>query len=470
MKRYQKLAEWLSQQIEQGVLTLGQRLPSIRALSRQHQVSIATVQRALEVLESRDLVEARPRSGYYVRQSATEPVELELPLMPLIPKSVQVHARASEIFHQCDQPTVINLGTSYPAADYFPNATLAKMGRDLLRRRIHDITAVHFSAGLPALRRALAQQLNQRGCLLREQDLIVTNGCLEALSICLRAVARPGDTIAVESPGFVGLLQLIESMGYQALEIPCHPQTGISLEALQLALEQWPIKAVAIVPTFSNPSGSCMPIENRQRLVRLLAEHQVPLIEDDLLGELSFDGRLYPPCKAFDEKGLVLYCSSASKTIASGFRTGWIAPGAYYHEVEYFKTFSNISAPNFQQMVLAEFLKSGQYARHIRRLQLRLGQNMSRMLALVKRYFPTGTRVSHPRGGCVLWVALPEGIETEQLFSRAIERGVAFIPGDLMSASGKFKNYLRLNCAVGEDVDLEGALRALSSLFSKANG
>jgi DNA-binding transcriptional MocR family regulator len=464
MKLYQQLADLLSGLINQRVYLPGDKIPSIRRLSRQHKVSVATVQRALEELELRGIIDAKARSGFYVRMPIAETDDFSTLVIPSPPKPVKIHELASGIFHQCEGESIDNLGTSYPAPIFYPSKKLQSIAAKLLRNQINSILEVHFSAGNQLLRNTLAKRLNLLDCRLSSEDLIITNGCLEALSICLRAVARPGDTIAVESPGFVGLLQLIESLGFKALEIPCHPVSGISIEALQLAVEQWDIKAVAIVPTFSNPSGSNMPQSNRQQLVELLAENEIPLIEDDLFGDLAFDGIPIKPCKAYDRKGLVLYCSSASKTIASGLRVGWIAPGKFFKEVSYFKTFTNISAPNFGQMVVAEFLSSGQYDRHLRQMTKLLAQNVFKFQRLIEASFPKGTQTSRPQGGCILWVALPKTLDGYQFYTQALQLGIGIIPGQLSSASRKFDRFVRINCACDETIDTEQQLQRLGKL------
>ncbi|MGX5172617.1 aminotransferase-like domain-containing protein [Aliikangiella sp. IMCC44653] len=465
MKLYQALADELRNLIDEGIYRPSEKLPSLRQLSAAHGISIATAQRALEELEIRGLIEVRPKSGFYVKMPASQPQPALIPSLPLLPKSIRIHEFASQIFQQCEAQGKINLGVTYPAAHYFPEKRLQKIAAKVVKQNIPEVVEVHFSAGLAQLKKVLAKRLNEVGCRLKPSDFLVTNGCLEGLSICLRAVAKPGDSIAVESPGFVGLFQLIESLGYKAVEIPCHPQQGLSIEALELALEQWPIKAVAVVPSFSNPTGSLMPEANRKQLVELLAEHNIPLIEDDLFGDLAFDGLRPKPCKAFDKKGLVLYCSSASKTIASGLRVGWIVPGAFQKEVAYFKTFTNISAPNLTQLIVAEFLQSGQYERHIRLFTARLAQQMFRFQKAIERFFPDGTQTSQPKGGCILWVELPKKYDGLKLFEQAIKLGIAIAPGQLSSASSKYNHCIRLNCACDPHVDIEQTVKIIAALL-----
>ncbi|SGY92920.1 Transcriptional regulator, GntR family [Moritella viscosa] len=467
---YQQISDDLCELIHQGVYLPGEKLPSLRALSVKRKVSIATIQRAVEELEIIGLIEARPKSGYYVCFKTRTEVAIEQPIISMKPKSVKIHELASQIFHQCGAPDVINMGTSYPSSDFMPTPALQKIANQVIKHHMSDIVEVQFSAGHAVLRDVLAKRMNESGCQVTSNDIIVTNGCLEALSVCLRAVAKPGATIALESPGFVGSLQLIESLGYKALEIPCHSVTGMSLEALELALEQWKISAVLVVPSYSNPLGSCMPEANRKKLVALLSTHDIPLIEDDLLGDLSFDGSRLKPCKAFDKKGMVLYCSSVSKTIASGLRVGWIAPGAYYKEVSYFKTFTNISAPQFSQIVVAQFYNSGKYERHLRQLTAKIAKQVYLIQSYIRQYFPEGTLVSSPQGGCILWVVLPKGIDGHHLYLKAIKMGIGVIPGQLSSATNKFDHCIRINCACDPKVDIQRSIKTLADISHEILG
>ncbi len=460
---YEQVADYLLELIRQGVYRPGEKLPSIRQLARQRQVSVPTIQRAYNLLEDRRLIEARAKSGFYVQVPVAQELQVLAPAITgaVAPKSVSVHDLAISVFHRCDAVGVADLGTAYPSTEYLPVKQLQRISLGVIRGRMAEVVEAHFSPGSEQLRHALAQRLVEAGCQLSAADLLVTNGCQEALAICLRAVAAPGDTIAIESPGFVGLLQLIESMGFKAMEIPCLPKEGISLEALQLALEQWDIRAVAVVSSFSNPLGCSLPEANRARLVEMLAARRVPLIEDDLFGDLAFDGVRAKPCKAWDQNGLVLYCSSASKSVASGLRVGWIAPGAYYNEVDYIKSFTNVSAPMLAQLVIAEFLSSGRYDRHLRQLRTRLAQQVYRFQQWIAEFFPAGTRCSHPRGGYVLWVGLPPGIDAFELHQRAIDKGIGIVPGQLCSATQKYSDYIRINCASDPRRDLRGAIRTL---------
>ena len=460
MTLYEQLVQKISQQIEEGIFKSGDKLPSIRRLSRLNGVSVATVQKAYAVLEDQRIIEPRPKSGFFVK--AREVAPLKRPIQALgLPNEVAIHDLAIQTFHACENAGIVNFGTAYPSIEFLPLKQLQRIMRKLIQLEMKDLLTAHFSGGHQFQKRQVSRRLAETGCHIAEDEVIVTNGCQEALILCLRAVASPGDTIAIESPAFVGLLQAIESLGLKALEIPADSNDGISLEAMALALEQWQIAAVALVPAFNNPSGSNMSQANKKKLVELLAETSVPLIEDDLFGDLSHSATRNAPAKAYDKNGLVLYCSSISKSVAPGFRVGWVCPGKYFNKIEYLKSFTNVSASSMAQAAAAEFLSTGAYDRHIRQLCNIYMQHIDWFQKKIALHFPAGTILSQPKGGYILWVELPKGCNTTAMFDSAIQQGIAFLPGQLFSSKGKYLNCLRINCSVSIDQKTEQAIQQL---------
>lgn len=464
LTRYRQIAETLSEQIRNKTYLAGDTLPPIRAASQQFSASISTIQQAYRELEDLGLVEARPQSGYYVRPDSNPVSEPDMMETSSSPIEVTINKTMLKVLEQCQRPGLINLGTAVLHPDFLPLQQLQRIISKLARFHIREITSAEFSAGHEGLRRQIAKRLVSAGCELSPKDIIVTGGCQDAFSLCLNAVAKAGDTIAIESPTFAGLLQTIESLGMKALEIPTHPQYGISLEALALAIDQWPVKACALVPAFNNPLGSSMPAENKEALVSLLAKHQVPLIEDDLFGDLNFNGNRSPAAKAFDKEGMVLYCSSVSKSLGSGLRVGWACPGRYFEQVKYLRAFRNISGPSLEQMVVAEFMGSGGYERHIRNLRNTFSRQIQLISACIAEYFPEGTTITRPTGGYVLWVGLPGDADTWQLYKHALDRNITFFPGELFSATGKYKSFLRINTAIPWNRETEQAIALLGQL------
>jgi len=304
------------------------------------------------------------------------------------------------------------------------------------------------------------------GCQFSPNDIVITSGASEAVDLCLHAVCKPGDIVAVESPMYFGTLQSLEVHGLQALEIPAHQRDGISLDALRFALEHNPIKAVLVISNFNNPLGSCIPDGKKKELVGLLTKHDIPLIENDVSGEIYFGDKRPMVPKSFDTKGLVMLCSSFSKDISGGLRVGWVAPGRYRSELEWLKFTANAATATLPQMVVAEFLSTGGYDHHLRQIRRECARNVNLFSQAVTRYFPPETRVSRPTGGFVLWLQLPEKVDSLELYKLALESNITIAPGYLFSATDRFSNYIRLN-AVAWSYPIERAVEKLGELVAQ---
>ncbi len=291
---------------------------------------------------------------------------------------------------------------------------------------------------------------------------------MEALNLCLRAVANAGDIIAIESPAFYGTLQIIESLGMRALEISTDPRDGVILGALDSAIRRQKVRACLFVTNFSNPLGSCMPDARKKELVELLARREIPLIEDDIYGDLYFSGVRPRTAKAYDKKGLVLLCSSFSKTLAPGYRVGWTSPGRFRPQVESLKFTSSMATATPPQMAIADFLQSGGYDRYLRKIRRILMTQVQQMSNAVGRYFPTGTKVTRPQGGYVLWIELPRSADALELHRRALEQKISIAPGPIFSAKQKYKNFIRLSCGLPWSERIDRAVQTLADLARKS--
>jgi DNA-binding transcriptional MocR family regulator len=317
--------------------------------------------------------------------------------------------------------------------------------------------------GMKRLRVQIARRMLNSGCSLSADDIVITSGCVEAITLALMAACRPGDTVALGSPIYYTFLKSVEWLGLKVLEIPSTPAEGINLDVLSYAMKQTPIHACITITNFNNPLGTLMPDDRKRELVALLAKHDIPLIEDDVYGDLAF-GPAHPTCtKAYDEKDLVLYCSSFSKTLAPGYRVGWIAPGRYRQRVEQLKALFNIATASPTQLAVAEFLTNGGYDHHLRAVRRAYSRQVSRMRDAVIRFFPHGTRVSRPEGGFILWVELPENSDSFRLYEEALSRGISIAPGLLFTMADKYANCFRLNAAFWSD-RVERALETLGGM------
>ena len=447
MALYDTLAAEIEKSIRDGVLRTGDKLPSVRDACSSRGVSPSTVFQAYYLLEARGLIRARPRSGYYVSARA-EPLPPEPGASCPDGESTElaISERIFDILGSVRNRDVAPLGSAFPSPLLFPLPRLAQAMAAHLKRQDPLDTVEDLSPGNPALRRQIALRYLIAGINIPASDIVVTNGALEALNLCLQAVTRPGDTVIVEAPTFYGALQALERQGLKALEVPTHPRTGMDLDALESAIARHRPAACWLMTQFQNPLGSLMPDERKRQLVELLTRHDIPLIEDDVYGELYFGATRPVPAKAYDTQGLVLHCSSFSKCLAPGYRIGWASAGRYTQRVQRLKLSSTLSASGPAQGAIAEFLEQGGYDRHLRRLRDTLQTLQARMATAVAHAFPAGTRMTRPQGGFFLWLELPQGIDALALHRQALARGISVAPGPIFSASGQFASALRLNC------------------------
>ena len=445
---YQELADRLAELIRQGTYPPGDRLPSVRQASQQQGLSISTVLQAYSLLESQGLIEARPQSGYYVRMPAVERLpEPEISSPGRDPTHVSLHELVMMLLTDTMNPNLIQLGAALPNSAYLPIKKINRILANIIRENDPNTHQYQFPPGLDALRTQIAQRAVNSGCSLSPNDILITSGGIEAIDLCLHAVCQPGDIVATESPIYFGNLQLLEVHGLRALEIPTHPREGISLEALEFAIEHNPIRAVLVISNFNNPLGSKIPDEKKKELVELLTRHDIPLIENDVSGEIYFDNKRPLVCKAFDTRGLVMLLSAFSKDIGPGLRIGWVAPGRYWSEVEWLKSTVSVASPSLPQLLVAQFLESGGYDQHLRRIRREYARNVELLSDAVMRHFPEGIRLTRPSGGFVLWVGLPERVDSLELYKMAKEGGITLAPGYVFSASRQFPNFIRLNAA-----------------------
>lgn len=466
IKRYEEIAELLAADIRSGLLAPGARLPSIRKVIAQYGVSPATAFQAYYRLEERGLVRARERSGYYVASTglaqAPEPLASS---KPLISPSVAISELVFSVLGAAQDRDILPLGSAFPSPLLFPLPRLAKSLASTARFINPWDTVASLPPGNKALRQQIALRYLGMGMPQPPENIIVTNGALEALNLCLAAVARPGDLIAIESPGFYAASQALERLNMKAIEIPVHARNGIDLDALAKALQQHPVKACWFMTSFQNPMGTSMDESSKKALVELLAKHDTPLIEDDVYGELYFGSRYPLSAKAFDRKGLVMHCSSFSKTLAPGYRIGWVSPGRFGKEIERLKLMTTLSASVPAQVAIADYLHSGGYDRHLRKLRHALESQLGSMNDALGRYFPAEVSISRPHGGYFLWVEFPEGFDTLTLHRQAAAAGISLAPGPIFSPSRQYRNCLRLNYGSPWSPAHEQGMAILSSLI-----
>jgi len=467
---YLQLADRLAGRIEDGTYGAGDRIPSVRKLRDQFGVSLTTVLEACRVLEDRGLVQARAQSGHYVRPRRpplrSEPDASEPP-----GEARRVDASlAVKLNLGIGNPQEPTLGAAVQGPELMPVAALNRLLGHVLRHQPAACHSYDAPPGSPVLRRSIAQRGGDAGYAVAADDIVITSGAKEAVYLSIKAVTKAGDTVAIESPAYYALLEVLASLELRALEISSHPRHGINLDHLAGVLASRPIAAVALVSNFSNPTGSCMTDAAKRRLVGLLERHEVPLVEDDVYGELVYDGPRPRAIKAFDRRGLVLYCSSYSKTLSPGLRVGWAVPGRYQNEVELLKLVVNQATAVAPQLALAAFLDSGGCDRHIRRVRRMYRDQMASMIDAVERYFPDSTRLTRPEGGHVLWVQLADEVDAMDLYDAAERVGIRIAPGPMFSPSDGYRNFIRLNTGFPWSETTERQMATLGRLVADRSG
>lgn len=469
--KYDQVSRYIMQLIDDGTLKPGDRVPSLRKLSSNLKVSISTINQAYLALEDKGVLTARPQSGFYINSELNKTIQTPKPIITAScqPRKVRFGQLFEEIFSISNNPRIAPFAAARPSMELMPEKALLRETRSILSRHPAACMDYCFPPGHEKLRHQISLRYSEQGLSVSADEIIITSGATEALSLSLQAVARRGDVIAVESPTYFSVLRLIEKLGMLALEIDSDPDTGINLDSLQFALDTMDITAMLIVPNFNNPAGSLMPEKNKQLLVEILSENNIPLIEDDVYGDLYFGDNRPGIAKYYDKQQQVLSCSSFSKTLAPGFRMGWVAGGRYHDNLLEWKQATSSASPSLQQLAIAEFLRSGQYDRHLARLRKAFHEQVEKARFMIARLFPEGTRISDPKGGFVLWIELPRQIDCFEVYTVALEKNIGITPGMLFSATRKFKNYIRLNCGFPWKEDNEKALQQLADIIHKLN-
>src|SRR2546422_4575576 len=467
--RYEETARFITDLVDNGTLIPGARVPSLRRITKQRTVSLSTALQAYRALEDCGILQARPQSGFYVAKGA--PILLETPTIsrpPARATTVAVSGVVPKLLEYAADPDLVPLGCAIPDAELLAAGRLDRFLARAARLKGVDYNTYTVPKGDPRLRREIARRALRWGQVLSPEDIAITCGCTEALVLAVKVVSRPGDTIAIESPTYFGFLQVLEALDLRALELPTDASSGVDLTALRRALGAPSVKACLLSSSFNNPLGCTMSDEKKKAVLELLAKRRIPLIEDDIYGDIYFGEERPKPFMALDRHGITIYCSSFSKTIAPGYRVGWIATGRHMEKVLDSKFAFTLCGPALPQAALAEFLSSGGYDSHLRRVRRTFRDNIDRMIRTIDRGFPRGTRVSRPDGGVVLWLQLPKPLASRELFEAALKKGVCFVPGDVFSASHRYANCLRVSCGSAWHARIEKGLETLGDIASAA--
>ncbi len=480
--RYQQLAEDIKEKIQLGLFKTGEKLPSTRELHKKLNLSISTIYKAYIELEKEGLIEAVPKSGYFVRPSfetsksdqfspKDAPQSLEYQTIKTSaekPHKVAVPSFVNQVLKAVNHPDYLHLGTAMLSPTFLPYQTIRKTLHDLTNQEMKSILGYSLAQGEPELRRQLS--LRSLGIVdgIQAKDFVITNGCTEAISLALKAVTNPGDVVAIESPTFYGFLPLLEELQLLAIEIPTDPQTGIKLSALAEAIQKYPIKACLLIPNFHNPLGSLMPLNHKKDIVGLLDRYCVPIIEDNINAELYYGKERPIPIKAFDQNGSVIFCSSFSKSLAPGLRVGWMLPGdRYLNRILKLKAGYSVASSSLEQHLFTQFMIHGNYERFLRSLRIQVKKQVDQFIKAIQRYFPNRIEVYKPEGGILLWIKLPNEVEGMVVYQKALENRISILPGTVFSTSGKFRNHIRIGCGFPFNAETEKGIACLGGIIKR---
>jgi DNA-binding transcriptional MocR family regulator len=467
LKLYEKLADEIGEAVRRGVFAAGERIPSVRQASQQHGVSIKTVLHAYALLEGRGLIETRPQSGYFVREHAVQQTVRGRAAQASAPAAeVDVSRLVLSTLRSIRSHDAVPFGSPYPDPTLFPWRRINQYANAIARRHSSWDLIDDLPPGNPELIRQIARRYAENGVPVDPSEIIITLGATEAINLSLQAVAKAGDTVAVESPTYYAMLHAIERLGMRAIAVATHPTEGIDLDVLAKLIEKQKIAACMVMPNFQNPLGFQMSDERKQRLVELLGGHDIPVIENDVYQELYFGETRPTTLKNFDTKGLVLHCGSFSKSLTASYRIGWAMPGRYRAQVEKLKFLNTLTTPSVPQVAVADYLRQDGYDRHLRHVRRFYRQQARLMSAMVQRFFPADTRISTPRGGYVLWVELPVRVDSMKLYQAALVQGITVGPGYMFSMRNDFQHFIRLNYSYPWTAQTEAALKTLGNLVA----
>jgi DNA-binding transcriptional MocR family regulator len=465
---YVQIADRLGNQIRQMVLKTGEKLPSVRALSQEQGISLSTAYKAYVQLEIKGLIEARPKSGYYVRYTPARSFDgPKREKQANESKKLSLDEMIAMVYRNFSTDSIVKLSVASPALSLLPQAKLNKSMIEAIRLSSNSCISYEGVQGNENLRKHIARQAFSWGGNILPDDIVTTQGCMEALVFCLRAVTKPGDVVAIESPTYFGIFNTVQSLGLKITEIPTDPTEGLDLDYLTSAISKQQIKACLFVPTFSNPLGYCMTNEKKKKLVDLLAKNEIPLIEDDIYGEMYFGKTRPRTCKSYDKQGLVMLCSSVSKTLAPGYRVGWCIPGKFKTQIINLKLMHSLSSASPTQAAIGHFFETGRYDLHMRNLRKALHTQCLRYTQAIAEYFPADVKVSRPPGGYVLWVELNKKTDAFELYKQALTYKISISPGQIFSTDSRFTNFVRISFGIPYNDEIDQSLQTLGRLISK---
>ncbi|CAL1517180.1 PLP-dependent aminotransferase family protein [Chitinophaga sp. MM2321] len=443
--RYEAFAAVIEKNIREGVYKPGQKLPSVRILKEKYKTSISTIQNGYEHLIFKGLVDSIPKSGYYVSNNPVHAGKMKIVRKaPVVRDAVFQNNLALTTSLSSGRNTLSEFNVAAPGDLLVPQKLLLRTMQQVIREHGASLLRYYPSNGAVALKDNIVKRAAGYNTIFNAGELIITDGALQALYIALAAVCIPGDVIAVESPCVFSALEVIRMLRLKVIEIPTDHHTGFDIDYLKRACEKTSIKAILVTPNFQNPTGILLSEDQKKQLLGIAMHYGIPLIENDVYGDLNFSGQRPCNIKAFDDSGLVMTYTSYSKTLAPGIRLGWLSPGKFFRQAEQIKfSLGSTVSPVYQETV-NRLLDSSSYDRHIRAFRMQLAKNAYHTIHLLSAYFPAGTTVITPDGGYNIWAQMPEKTDMESFYRHCEKVGVRFTPGYTFTFSHAFNRSFRI--------------------------
>lgn len=444
--KYEQLANKIKTQIDDGMLQEGDKVPSIRQLATTYSLSKVSIQKALHTLEARNILFVKHKSGYYVSKKQTDQHIFIDTTAFSKPKLIDI----PEVFYE-----IMESGAAFDIAPNRLNNSAVSNSLLLLNRHLSravrgnaQYNALYYSEpqGDKALRQQICKHYRKRGMSVSENDICITSGCQNSLFLALTATCKAGDIVAIESPAFYGVLQLLQQLKLKAIELPCSFTNGLSVDTLREAANNYDIKACILTANFSTPTGAIIPIREKQKIVALAGEKNFTIIEDDIYGDLSFHSNT-KSLKNFDTKDTVIHCNSFSKSLSRDLRIGWLISKRYTKKVAQLKLIHQLSTSQSMQNGLTSYMMDGSYERHLYQHRKTLLTQRNQLTNSIKAHWEISTKFTIPDGGLSIWIELPKKINTIELYNGAISEGIIITPGGLFTSTERFSNFFRLSFA-----------------------
>lgn len=456
---YTQLAQDIQRRIRTGALPPGTRLPTVRRLAQQLGVTRLTVHSAYSELQAGGWVEATVGRGTFVADWLQADAAI-----PELGREFSAHGVLSDMLRMAQLPGMRSLAMADPAPEFYP---VREFARALDEALASDIAMLGYTSpqGDPLLRTTLAESLRERGVNAGPDEILVTSGVSQGMALIAQTLARPGDPVIVEQPTYLGLLNVLNNQGLRIIGAPID-EDGLVIDALEQLILMHRPRFIYTIPVFQNPSGVCLSAERRAALLELVERHRIPLIEDDIYGRLVYEGSAPPALKADDDAGLIVHVSSFSKSALPGVRIGYIVAAPHLlARLAAAKQADDLCSPPLLQRAMALFIQHGWLAAHMRHVLPRYRERRDALITEITRRFPSGLRWTTPRGGFSLWVALPAGASTTELYLAAVERSVAFAPGDVFFAGPAPHPYIRLSFGTQPPDIISESIQALGEVI-----